>query len=56
MALRLAPGELTEQGRQPPWLGLLNWFDAVSSPGPSGCQPSLLQKGLGQHSPQQQQA
>lgn len=45
----LAPRELTEQGRQPPRLGLLKRFDAVSSPGPHGCQPSTLQKGLGRN-------
>lgn len=45
----LAPRELTEQGRQPPRLGLLKWFAAVSSPGPHGCQPNTLQKELGQN-------
>lgn len=41
------PPELTEQGRQPPRLGLHKRPDAVSPPGPRGCQPRALQKGPG---------
>lgn len=42
------PPELTEQGRQPPWLGLRKRSDAVSPPGPRGCQLNALQRRPGQ--------